>query len=389
MACEYAVSIRAGQIGSSFEDLNLSKIKMQTDNQAQKAVATTPKNTGVAAKKDIREVILAQKQEIARALPRHMSADRMIRVMLTAVNTTPKLLLCSRDSLLSALMKCSQYGLEPDGRHAHLIPYKKGNDYECQLIFDYKGLVNLVRRSGDVSDIHCDVVYEKDHFEYGFGTNGCLNHTPNLKEQDRGEITCAYSFVKLKDGSTSFEVMPWWEIEKIKENSQGYQAFDKGFTKSNPWDSNWAEMAKKTVFRRHSKWLPLSFEISEAIHMDDDRQSEERFARAKQVQAAASLVETQTAALPESTQDDAALETAKPENEVTPAAQLVQFITSQSFTFKELCFWLKSGGHIEDSNITEAQLPTDVAERMLRSRAGMLRGLVEFRNEAEASRGAK
>jgi recombination protein RecT len=389
VACEYEVSIRAGRIGPSFEDLNLSKIKMQT-MENQKAVAPRQQQA-LAVKRDIRDVIQAQKDEIARALPKHMNADRMIRVMLTAVNTTPKLLECSRESLLSALMKCSQYGLEPDGRHAHLIPYGK----ECQLIFDYKGLVNLVRRSGDVADIHCDVVYEKDDFSFGFGTGGGLVHKPNLKEEDRGQITCAYSFVKLKDGSTSYEVMPWWEIEKVKEGSQGYQAFLKKYIKTSPWESNWAEMAKKTVFRRHSKWLPLSFEISEAIHMDDDRQSEERFVRAKQVQAAASLVETQTAALPETTDGEPLPDQPKEEAKKTtaaasnPVSQLLEFVTSQGFTFKELCFWLKSGNHLEESNITEAQFPQDVAERMLRNRVGMIRGLNEFRSEVEASGGAK
>jgi recombination protein RecT len=349
---------------------------MQTDNQAQaKAVATTPKNTGVAAKKDIREVILAQKQEIARALPRHMNPDRMIRVMLTAVNTTPKLLLCSRDSLLSALMKCSQYGLEPDGRHAHLIPFKKGDNYECQLIFDYKGLVNLVRRSGDVSDIHCDVVYEKDHFEFGFGTNGGLTHRPNLKEQDRGEITCAYSFVKLKDGSTSYEVMPWWEIEKIKESSQGYQAFLKKYTSSSPWDTNWAEMAKKTVFRRHSKWLPLSFEVAEGVNADDDQDA--RFRNAKMVngteQPVPSLEGAELPSLPEP-ENPADTTTAaatpepekkdKPKKEKPKAQALEQLLEVDGITPGQFMNWASSVNQAEPGEPFELQ-PDDWKNSMV------------------------
>jgi recombinational DNA repair protein RecT len=38
-------------------------------------------------------------------------------------------------------------------------------------------------------------------------------------------------------------------------------------------------MAKKTVFRRASKWLPLSPEIQEAIRADEDRE----FAQARNV----------------------------------------------------------------------------------------------------------
>jgi recombinational DNA repair protein RecT len=38
-------------------------------------------------------------------------------------------------------------------------------------------------------------------------------------------------------------------------------------------------MAKKTVFRRASKWLPLSPEIQDAIRIDEDRE----FAQARNV----------------------------------------------------------------------------------------------------------
>lgn len=221
------------------------------------------------------------KNQVALALPRHMKPDRMIRVMLTAINSTPRLLNCSRESLLAALMKCSQYGLEPDGRHAHLIPYGD----QVQLIFDYKGLVDLVRRSGEVTDIHCDVVYDADEFEYSFGSGGKLYHKPNLREQNRGAIYCAYSFVKLKDGAVSYDVMSTHEINAVRDASQGYQAFKSGKTRSNPWDSFWNEMAKKTVFRRHTKWLPLSSELKEKVNADDDlAQTEEaRLKNAKQV----------------------------------------------------------------------------------------------------------
>jgi len=44
------------------------------------------------------------------------------------------------------------------------------------------------------------------------------------------------------------------------------------------------EMAKKTVFRRHSKWLPLSPELREKIEKDDEPLTEqERFAAAKPI----------------------------------------------------------------------------------------------------------
>lgn len=196
------------------------------------------------------------KKQFAMAMPKHLTADRFLRVALTAFTRTPKLLLCTKESLTECLMDCSALGLEPDGRRAHLIPYKN----KCTLIIDYKGLVELARRSGEIADIHADVVREADHFSYSFGTNANLTHQPALT--DRGEVTAAYSFVKLKDGSTSYEVMNKEEIDKIRKRSQA--------SGSGPWVTDYPEMAKKTVFRRHSKWLPVSAEFRDSVDKDYD-----------------------------------------------------------------------------------------------------------------------
>jgi len=76
-----------------------------------------------APKNDLRSFIAgdAFKQQVALALPQHMTPDRFARVALTALTKTPKLLDCTRESLLRCLMDCSQLGLEPDGRHAHFV----------------------------------------------------------------------------------------------------------------------------------------------------------------------------------------------------------------------------------------------------------------------------
>lgn len=197
------------------------------------------------------------KKQFALALPKHLTPDRFIQVALTAFNRTPKLVECTKESLFQCLLDCSQLGLEPDGRRAHLIPY--GN--KCTLIIDYKGLVELARRSGEIADVHADVVCENDRFSYSFGTEGKLEHIPAMAK--RGKPVAAYSFVKLKDGSSSFEVMNKEEVEAIQKRSK---AKDNG-----PWKTDWAEMAKKTVFRRHSKWLPVSSEkFKMAIEADFD-----------------------------------------------------------------------------------------------------------------------
>lgn len=230
---------------------------MSTPTRPTGAV-THPAAQAVAAKKDIRDFIQSPQmlQQMALVLPKHITADRMARVALTALLKTPKLLECSRESLLQALMNCSQAGLEPDGRHAHLIPY--GNI--VQLIIDYKGLVELAMRSGVVSNIHADVVCNEDVFKYDRGE--LKTHEIDFRKE-RGAMYAVYALVRFKDGTEKCEVMTKAEVDGIRARSRA--------AKAGPWVTDYNEMAKKTVFRRLSKWITLSPEFRDAVEKDDDR----------------------------------------------------------------------------------------------------------------------
>lgn len=356
-------------------------------NQPSQAIAVAVK----ANRRDVISLLQSDdvKSKVALALPRHMRPDRMIRVMLTTVNNNPKLLNCSRESLLAALLKCSQYGLEPDGRHAHLIPYGD----QVQLIFDYKGLVDLVRRSGEVADIHCDVVRETDEFEFSYGDGGKLVHKPNLKTTERGPIFCAYSYVKLKDGYQSYEVMSVDEVEAIKERSSGYQAWKSGKVKSSTWETDWNEMAKKTVFRRHTKWLPLSSELREKIHDDDDGITPKQgFAGAKPVFDSATLLDV---SLPSEQSAESPEPEIKPEPEASiPPSQQARSTkpkTTDAGIHDRFQAWLDASGVLFDTfqrwgeqsgNIPDASSKSSIAEvdgatleRLLRADATLLKQL--------------
>jgi recombination protein RecT len=65
------------------------------------------------------------KDQIAIALPRHMTADRMARIVTTEVRKTPELLKCNPVSLFGAVIQSSQLGLEPGNNlgHAYLLPF--------------------------------------------------------------------------------------------------------------------------------------------------------------------------------------------------------------------------------------------------------------------------
>lgn len=202
------------------------------------------------------------KAQVAASLPKHLTAERYLSVARATINGSPKLQECTVESVLDCILRVSQLGIELDGRRAHLIPYGK----KCTLVVDYKGIAELVRRSGTVKAIHIDVVCENDFFEFQHGTDKHLIHRPVLK--NRGKIVCAYSFVNLT-GDDEFDVMDLDDILMIMENSKGYQ-YAIAEKKDHPWISSFPEMAKKTVFRRHSKILPLSPEIRSSLEIDDD-----------------------------------------------------------------------------------------------------------------------
>lgn len=207
----------------------------------------------------------SMKNQLAMALPKHMNADRMARIITTEIRKTPALANANAQSFLGAVVQCSQLGLEPGGAlgHAYLLPFGNGKAKDgksnVQLIIGYRGMIDLARRSGQIISISARTVRESDEFEYEYGLEESLKHIPNGDED--APISHVYAVAKLKDGGIQFEVMTVNQIEKVRKQSK---AGDNG-----PWVSHWEEMAKKTVIRRLFKYLPVSIEIQQAVILDE------------------------------------------------------------------------------------------------------------------------
>lgn len=213
----------------------------------------------------LRDLLARSRQQIAAALPSHLTADRLIRIAMTTVQRTPRLAECSPFSILGCIMEAAQLGLEPDNMlgHAYLVPFwnKKTGCYEAKLIPGYRGLLDLARRSGELSMVYARCVYERDKYEIAFGLEPRLVHIPCDTDKP-GEIIAAYAVARLRDGSSQFEWMWRREIEVVRARSA---AADDG-----PWVTDYAEMAKKTVLRRLMKVLPLSVEVQRAMAKADE-----------------------------------------------------------------------------------------------------------------------
>ncbi|KRT94819.1 recombination protein RecT [Bacillus glycinifermentans] len=210
------------------------------------------------------------KPELQKALPEHITPERITRIALTTIRTNPALQECSPASLLGAVMQSAQLGLEPGLiGHCYFVPFNrkiKGKNgapdqwvKDVQFIIGYKGMIDLARRSGHIESIYAHTVHEADEFVYELGLHPKLIHKPATGH--RGEMTHVYAVAHFKDGGYQFEVFSKQDVENVRKRSKSK---DNG-----PWQTDYEEMAKKTVIRRMWKYLPISIEIQSQVAQDE------------------------------------------------------------------------------------------------------------------------
>lgn len=227
------------------------------------AVAQRPANNLAT----LQQLLLTHKDQIAMALPKHLTPERMIRVALTAVSRTPELQKCSPISVAACVVQSSILGLEPEAAlgEAYLIPFKN----QCQLVIGYKGLVKLVRNSGQLSTINAAVVRQNDTFEFEDGLYPKLIHkkpTPFATAKERGDVIGYWAGALLKDGSQQFVVMGKGEVEEHRRK------YSKA-ANSGPWVNEFDAMALKTCIRKLCKFLPQSVEVQTAVALDEQAET--------------------------------------------------------------------------------------------------------------------
>jgi recombination protein RecT len=207
------------------------------------------------------DLIDNNKAEIAKALPRLVNIDQLVRAFLSECRRVPKLMQCTASSLYQAFLDMSQTGLEPGPAGlVYLIPYGK----ECQFQISYKGLMVLARRSDEISTFSAHVVYERDTFSYRLGLNPDILHIPYDGEDDPGKMLYAYAIVRMKDGGVQFRVLSRREVLKARDASPANR---KG---KSPWNGPFeSEMWLKTALKRVCKLCPISIEMMHAIGRDD------------------------------------------------------------------------------------------------------------------------
>ena len=234
-----------------------------------KGIIQKQKNQAVQTKETptIQDYIKKMAPEIEKALPSVITPERFTRITLSALSTNPQLAQCTPKSFLGAMMTSAQLGLEPNTPlgQAYLIPRRNGKtqSWECQFQIGYKGLIDMAHRSQEIRDIQAHVVYANDEFIYELGLEPKLVHKPAAK--DRGAATHFYAVYHTRSGGYGFEVM---SVEDVRQHAQKFSdSFKRG--SFSPWQTNFEEMAKKTVLKRVLKYAPMSTEYVRASLQDE------------------------------------------------------------------------------------------------------------------------
>lgn len=190
------------------------------------------------------------KKSFAQLLPKHVTPDQMIRSVTAAISRTPDLIACDTKSLILAVAQACATGLVPNTPLGlgYLVPFKIDGKMSCQFIPSYRGMIRLATNSGEVKAITAHVVYERDTCEVHEGTSPRIEHTRYMGDE-AGKAVGYYAVAHMANGEKPFAWMTIAQVDAIRTRAKA---------KSGPWDTDYDEMARKTVTKRLCKYLQLS-----------------------------------------------------------------------------------------------------------------------------------
>ena len=194
----------------------------------------------------------------ALAMPKGTEAVQLVRDIITAVRTTPKLAEAEPNSVLGAAMTCAQLGLRPGVLgQAWILPFwsKAIQGQRAQLIIGYQGFVDLAMRTGMVASVIARNVHANDYIEVDYGVSDTIVHRPNLAGP-RGDTTGYYAIVKFVNGGRALQYASREEMEDWRDRFASTK--DRSGKVYGPWVDHFDAMARKTLVRQLANYMPKS-----------------------------------------------------------------------------------------------------------------------------------
>lgn len=209
---------------------------------------------------EIGSYLKGMESRIAAALPKHLTADRIIQMAATTIHRNPAIAKCSPASLLGSIMQASILGFPPVDAlgYCYFVPY--GKDVQFQI--GYKGFIELARRSGRVKMVYAEVVREGDEFEANFGLNPDLKHKPAFDSTK--PLTHVYAVCQFTDGGYNFVVLSKSDVERLRMRNPMQKGSPAG-----AWATDYEAMAKGKALKQLSKYLPLNIDTQADLATDE------------------------------------------------------------------------------------------------------------------------
>jgi recombination protein RecT len=204
----------------------------------------------------------AVKALVGKGMSSAINFENLAKMAITTAQRMPKLLNCTQESFIFALMTAGQLGLDPSGitGRAYIIPY--GNKAQFQM--GYRGYIDLVCRSGMAKAVSVYVVWDDEADSMKWDSNSAMRHVPNFKKKRdytvKGSKDIAFFYMVADHGNDvrTFSFMTIDEVEDIRTR------FSKQ-SKGKAWTDSYTEMGKKTMIIRGTKTLPMSTERTRGV----------------------------------------------------------------------------------------------------------------------------
>jgi recombination protein RecT len=211
------------------------------------------------------------KEDILAVMSKKMDLEQIFKAVTLAASRNDKIYECTQLSVALSVMCIAESGLDAGGYsgEAYIVPFWNGKRQCREAVFipGYPGLIKICVRSGACSMIDVQLVYEEDFFELDLAADRPVTHKPELRKE-RGDCIGAWSLAYLNNAPKPLvEWMRTEDINAIKDRAKRKEG--------GPWDTDWGQMARKTVIRRIFHYIPKSVaanqEIEAATRMEDSK----------------------------------------------------------------------------------------------------------------------
>ena len=195
------------------------------------------------------------KPQISLALPKHLNADRMARLALSAFSQSEKLQACDPKTIVASIMAAGTMGLEINvAGQGFLVPYKT----TCTFVPGWMGLVDLVNRSGNAT-VYTGVIFSDQKYVFRDGSSRSLEVLNETALEDAKDITHVYAVGWVR--GASMPVIELWKIEKVRKHRDRYNKVGSKHYSFRDWEM----YARKVPLLQVLKYMPKSIELQTAI----------------------------------------------------------------------------------------------------------------------------